>query len=129
MHNTYRCDVTYDNVIMPFFHNNNNNNNRYNETQEEACGGYESSELNFALHVRMGDRRDMEGATPAYFSLLEDFMEVVTEGVVGRGHAAPTFHVFSEALYPCPSQENGTFHEFPLWPVERDQVGRWEGTE
>lgn len=94
---------------------------RYNETPE--CG-YESSELNFALHLRMGDRRDLEGATPEYFSLLEDFIEVVTQEVVRKGHATPKFHIFSEALYPCPSPENGTFVEFPLWPVERDQVSK-----
>lgn len=70
----------------------------------------------------MGDRRDIEPVTPDYFSLLEDFMETLTDGVEGKGHAAPMFHVFSEALYPCPSPENGTFNEFPLWPVERDQV-------
>lgn len=70
----------------------------------------------------MGDRRDLERVTPAYFSLLEDFMRTLTEEVEGRGHAAPMYHVFSEALYPCPSRENGTFSEFPRWPVERDQV-------
>ncbi len=86
--------------------------------------GYESSGLNFALHVRMGDRRDIEFVTPEYFSLLEDFMEIVTREVVERGHAEPTFHVFSEALYPCPSPGNATFNEFPSWPVERDQVSR-----
>eukprot|EP00752_Nemacystus_decipiens_P017727 g15895.t1 len=83
---------------------------------------YASSELNFALHLRMGDRRDIERVTPGYFSLLEDWMRTVAEEVEGRGHAAPMFHVFSEALYPCPSWENRTFNEFPLWPVERDQI-------
>lgn len=92
---------------------------RYNPTPE--CG-YEPSGLHFALHVRMGDRRDLEPATPAYFSMLEDFMGVVTQEAARKGHAAPVFHVFSEALYPCPSPENGTFEEFPTWPVERDQV-------
>lgn len=92
---------------------------RYNH--EPECG-YEESELNFALHVRMGDRRELEGVTPEYFSLLEDFMATVTRAVVERKQVAPMFHVFSEALYPCPSPENATFQEFPFWPVERDQV-------
>lgn len=83
---------------------------------------YASSELNFALHLRMGDRRDIERVTPEYFSLLEDFMETLTEEVEAKGHSAPAFHIFSEALYPCPSLENGTFSEFPPWPVDRDQV-------
>ncbi|CAM9920162.1 unnamed protein product, partial [Hapterophycus canaliculatus] len=93
----------------------------YNPTPE--CE-YEPSGLNFALHVRMGDRRDIEPATPKYFSMLEDFMDTVTQEVARKGHAAPTFHVFSEALYPCPSPGNGTFDEFPTWPVERDEVSR-----
>lgn len=91
---------------------------RYDEPE---CG-YEESELNFALHVRMGDRRELEGVTPEYFSRLEGFMATVTQAVVEREQAAPMFHVFSEALYPCPSPENATFTEFPFWPVERDQV-------
>lgn len=72
----------------------------------------------------MGDRRDIEPVTPQYFLLLEDFMRALTEEVEAKGHPAPMFHVFSESLYPCPSQENGTFNEFPPWPVERDQVSR-----
>ena len=70
----------------------------------------------------MGDRRGLQQATLEYFQLLDNFMEAVTEGVVGKGHAAPTFHVFSETLFPCPSEANGTFTEFPVWPVEMDQV-------
>lgn len=92
---------------------------RYNQTPH--CH-YESAELNFALHLRMGDRRGIQRATLEYFQLLDKFMEAVTEGVVGKGHAAPTFHVFSETLFPCPSAESGTFAEFPVWPVEMDQV-------
>ena len=92
---------------------------RYNETPD--CH-YESAELNFALHLRMGDRRDIEQATSEYFQLLDNFMEAVTEGVVRKGQAEPTFHVFSETLFPCPFAENGTFPEFPAWPVEMDQV-------
>eukprot|EP00904_Undaria_pinnatifida_P013525 jgi/Undpi1/9302/HiC_scaffold_26.g11760.m1 len=91
----------------------------YNETPD--CH-YESAELNFALHLRMGDRRDIEQATSEYFQLLDNFMEAVTEGVVGKGQAEPTFHVFSETLFPCPFAENGTFPEFPAWPVEMDQI-------
>lgn len=72
----------------------------------------------------MGDRRNIERATPEYFSLLEDFMETLTEEVERKGHPAPTFHVFTEALHPCPSPESGSFNEFPHWPVERDQVSR-----
>lgn len=94
---------------------------RYDQAPE--CE-YSSSGLNFALHLRMGDRRDIEPVTSEYFLLLEDFMETLTEEVEGKGHASPMFHVFSEALYPCPSPENGTFKEFPRWTVERDQVSR-----
>lgn len=49
-------------------------------------------------------------------------MDSVTASATGRGLEPPAFHVFSESVLPCPSPENGTFREFPLWPVEMDQV-------
>lgn len=92
---------------------------RYNHTP--VCH-YEMSELNFALHVRLGDRKTIEPVTAEYFGLLESFMETVAKGVEKMGHATPAFHVFSETLSPCPSADTGTFHEFPEWPVKADQV-------
>lgn len=57
-----------------------------------------------------------------YFQFLEAFMETVTEVVERKGRAVPTFHVFTETLLPCPSLEDGTFDELPVWPAEQDQV-------
>ena len=94
--------------------------NRYD--QRPQCS-YGSSQLDFAIHVRLGDRsklivEDFE----AYIVLLESFMDTVTESVLDRGLDKPVFHVFSETSVPCPSLANGTFAEFRMWPVETDQV-------
>lgn len=99
--------------------------NRYDEAPECA---FEPSRLNFALHVRMGDRRAIERPTLEYFRLLETFMEAIREGVVEKGLNPPMFHVFSETLLPCPTADNATFDEFPVWPVGADQVSySWRG--
>lgn len=95
---------------------------RYDQAPDCSYG---SSELNFALHLRMGDRREIEQVTFEYFEYLDDFMDTVTQAVLDKGRDAPMFHVFSEALMPCPSTVNGTFAEFPLWPVEMDQVPKF----
>lgn len=83
---------------------------------------YSPSSLNFAIHVRMGDRRQFQGANMEYFELLEMFMDKVTAGVVGSGQPPPLFHVFSEVQVPCPDSETALFQEFPTWPVELDQI-------
>lgn len=57
-----------------------------------------------------------------YVRLLEEFIEVVTNRVVDKTRNKPVFHIFSETALPCPSLHNGTFAEFPFWPVEIDQV-------
>lgn len=64
----------------------------------------------------------MAEANDEYFRLLEAFMEMVAGRLLARGYDMPVFHVFSETSLPCPDAGNGTFEEFPLWPVEVDQV-------
>lgn len=71
------------------------------------------------MHVRMGDRRGFLGESLEYFHLLEVFMDTVTKEVVGKGLEPPLFHVFSETLVPCPTEETGLFDEFPTWPVHQ----------
>ena len=70
----------------------------------------------------MGDRREFQDGTLDYVQLLDLFMLTVSQEVVAKGLASPLFHVFSEALVPCPSEATGLFDEFPTWPVELDQV-------
>ena len=89
---------------------------RYDETSECA---YDPTRLNFAIHIRMGDRRDMLRASLEYFLFLEAFMDTVSKEVVRKGLQPPLFHAFSEALMPCPSEDMGTFDEFPVWPVHQ----------
>ena len=79
--------------------------------------------LNFAIHVRMGDRRAFQEGTLEYFKLLERFMDAVSSEVVKKGLEPPLFHVFSETLEACPKSDTGLFDEFPSWPVVLDQVG------
>lgn len=84
---------------------------------------YNDHELNFAIHVRLGDRMQLLTDTEAsHLDHLGRFMNDVTESVVLRGLDPPAFHVFSETADPCPSEVDGTFAEFPKWPVEMDQV-------
>lgn len=79
--------------------------------------------VHFAVHVRMGDRRAFQDGNNAdYFQLLELLMETIVEDVVNMGLPKPLFHIFSETLAPCPSEETGLFDEFPTWPVSLDQV-------
>lgn len=92
---------------------------RYDENPECAFG---EDRLNFAVHVRMGDRREWQDGSEEYFQLLELIMGAITAEVADRGLQAPLFHVFSETLVPCPSGEAGLFDEFPTWPVGVDQV-------
>lgn len=85
---------------------------------------FDAALLNFALHVRMGDRRLIQAAPDSYFDMLEDLMGNITDSVLKRRLAPPLFHVFTETLRPCPSEETGVFDEFPTWPVELSQVRR-----
>ena len=72
----------------------------------------------------MGDRREFQDGSLDYFALLDLFMTTVSQQVVGKGLVPPLFHIFSETLVPCPSGETGLFDEFPVWPVELDQVSK-----
>lgn len=92
---------------------------RYDENLDCA---YDPTRLNVAIHVRMGDRREFQDGTLNYFRLLDVFMHTVSQTVVGKGLAPPLFHIFSETLLPCPSEQSGFFDEFPAWPVQLDQV-------
>ncbi|CAM9365547.1 unnamed protein product, partial [Laminaria digitata] len=69
--------------------------------EEHPECAYDPARLNFAIHVRMGDRRVILGETREYFHLLEMFMDTVSKEVVRKGLEAPLFHVFSETLIPC----------------------------
>lgn len=70
----------------------------------------------------MGDRRSLYDASLKYFELLERVMDNMSETVTDRGLEPPVFHIFSETIQRCPSEETGLFDEFPLWPVKLDQV-------
>ena len=70
----------------------------------------------------MGDRRAFQEGTLDYFELLDLLMDTVSQEVLQKGLNPPLFHVFSETVIPCPSEETGLFDEFPIWPVELDQV-------
>lgn len=86
-----------------------------------ACS-YDAGRLDFAIHVRLGDRRLTQEAPDEYFSVLEALMDTITDSLLKRGLTPPVFHIFTETLQQCPSAETGIFHEMPGWPVELDQV-------
>eukprot|EP00752_Nemacystus_decipiens_P015660 g13975.t1 len=92
---------------------------RYSE--KPKCG-FGPDRLHFAVHVRLGDRREFQDADEEYFQRLQLIMDTVTAEVVRRELRAPLFHVFSETLAPCPSEETGLFDEFPTWPVRMEQI-------
>lgn len=69
----------------------------------------------------MGDRREYQDGSLEYLLLLDAFMDTFSKQVVEMGLETPLFHIFSETLLPCPSK-NGSFDEFPAWPVNVDQV-------
>lgn len=92
---------------------------RYDENPK--CS-FDKDRLHFAVHVRMGDRREFQDGNAEYFRMLELIMATISAEVVGRGLSAPLFHVFSETVLPCPSGEAGLFEEFPTWPVGVDKV-------
>lgn len=92
---------------------------RYDEHPQCSYG---EGRLHFAVHVRMGDRREFQDANSRYFDLLEVIMEDISAEVLRKGMAKPLFHVFSETLAPCPSGAAGLFDEFPTWPVGVDKV-------
>lgn len=69
----------------------------------------------------MGDRREYQDGSLEYLLLLDAFMDSFSRQVVEMGLETPLFHIFSETLLPCPS-EDGFFDEFPTWPVKLDQV-------
>lgn len=84
---------------------------------------FDPERLNFGIHVRLGDRvKANPDRHNEYFNKLKAFMDTVTKIVVEKGWDAPLFHVFSETLEPCPHPATGYFDEFPIWPVEMDQV-------
>ena len=70
---------------------------RYDDDLECA---YAPDRLNFALHVRMGDRRAFQEGTLEYFALLEQFMDTVSTEVTKKGRDPPLFHIFSETIIP-----------------------------
>lgn len=76
----------------------------------------------------MGDRREFQDGNEEYFQLLELIMTTMSVEVVDKGLQKPLFHVFSETLVPCPSENTGLFDEFPTWPVGVDQVRKNRGS-
>ncbi|CAN0180876.1 unnamed protein product [Scytosiphon promiscuus] len=83
---------------------------------------YDGSRLHFAMHVRMGDRRKFTDMHADYFGFLEELMSAISREVIQKGLAEPLFHVFSETVAQCPSEETGFFEEFPTWPVAANEV-------
>ncbi|CAM9250414.1 unnamed protein product, partial [Hapterophycus canaliculatus] len=83
---------------------------------------YGKERLHFAVHVRMGDRREFQDTNARYFDLLELIMDGISAEVMRKGMAKPLFHVFSETVAPCPSGETGVFDEFPTWSVGVDKI-------
>lgn len=93
---------------------------RYNA--EPTCR-YSSSQINVAIHVRLGDRNRQDlKQSDQYIDLLEDFMDTISSRVSSTGHDPPMFHIFSETQDPCPSPKNGVFKEFSRWPIDMQQV-------
>ncbi|CAM9440698.1 unnamed protein product, partial [Ectocarpus fasciculatus] len=66
---------------------------------------------------------------PEYFQRLEDVMFTISHHVELKALATPVFHIFSETFSPCPSNDTGTFDEFPTWPVEADQLAGCSSAE
>lgn len=60
--------------------------------------------------------------TEDYRSLLEKLMDTMSEVVQAEGQPAPVFYVFSETVKQCPSEDTGTFDEFPDWELDPDEV-------
>lgn len=89
--------------------------------------GYDRTRLNFAIHVRMGDRRPPPEILLPYYNYLEKMIASITNVVLGKGLEPPLFHIFSETLKPCPSPETGAFEEFPTWPIDLNQVSQRDG--
>lgn len=92
---------------------------RYDENLQ--CG-FDTTRLNIAIHIRLGDRSSSPESRAQHLRLLEEFMVALTDVMAEVGMQPPLFHVFSETEQPCPSPETGVFDEFPTWPVEIDQV-------
>lgn len=93
---------------------------------------YSKDRLDFAIHVRLGDRALGRGgekgavAIPEpYEGHLSQLMDTIAEEMASYQPLLPMFHIFTETEHPCPSGDNGTFPEFPNWPVEPDQVSQW----
>lgn len=97
---------------MPFF-------SRYDD---HAKCAFSDDRLHFAMHVRMGDRREYLDQNDQYFAMLESVMATISTEVVDKGLLEPYFHIFSETLAPCPSEETQLFGEFPAWPLGDDEV-------
>ncbi|CAN0186399.1 unnamed protein product [Scytosiphon promiscuus] len=98
---------------------------------EDQCS-FRSSQVNVAMHVRLGDRdghqtrrgsrHDKTHIHDDYYDRLEEFMSKVTAVFTRQGEAPPVFHIFSETAEPCPSSETAAFDEFLRWPVEPTQI-------
>lgn len=74
----------------------------------------------------MGDRRMFQSGTLEYLKMMERIMNHISEAVAEKGLEPPMFHVFSETVRRCPSEEAGLFEEFPTWPVSPEEVRRIE---
>jgi len=83
---------------------------------------YGDGGLDFAIHVRMGDRRMYQSGTLEYLKMMERIMDQISEAVSEKGLETPVFHVFSETVRRCPSEEAGLFEEFPTWAVAPEEV-------
>lgn len=95
----------------------------WNRFDENPNCSFAKERMNFALHVRMGDRRNFfERSAREYAKTLEEVMNNITAEVVDMSLPKPLFHIFSETVHPCPSAQTGLFDEFPTWRVESDQV-------
>lgn len=81
----------------------------------EECA-FDPSRLNFAIHVRLGDRTKIQGIDAEYYELLDLFMDTVTSAVLAKGLSPPLFHIFSETSQPCPPADSRIFEEFSMWP-------------
>lgn len=81
--------------------------------------------MSFAIHIRLGDRgKGPHAITREYRRRLDKLIFAVSEAVKAEGQLPPMFHIFSETVEPCPSEETGVFDEFPEWPLEADEVRR-----
>ena len=94
---------------------------REKSEQQRKCL-YDDERPHFAFHVRLGDRTGSVESMSSYIEHLEGVMDVISTATKEKEMRPPLFHVFTETLMPCPSQETGLFDEFLSWPIEADKV-------